>query len=409
MKILIIILILWIPFVCYTNEWSPIGPDTIIVNDYLSSIYGDLLCTPKGIYLQAWGTGHENWEIYPSGLPVLQAEHYDTSGVLVILNGGTYSDGIYKFNQYLKSYELLEFCVRPNFIYQHQQYPQPKYYCGYQGGLLESVDGKEWQDVEYFKGKTVFAMATMGPNCLLNDSTNIYFSGDDAKSWKITSTAPPHTRNLCWDQQFKAYMIYTGDSRSSGLWSSADSGKTWDVEFWSTEMSALFYAHYFILVGWEKFYEGYGGVALWTDESSDLRSINEGLPKAGINRITQNDIIDCINAVVCTDSGAYIRTDFDPTAIQDNKIQPAQFNLFQNYPNPFNNETVIPYQLKQADYTDLSVYNTLGQKIITLVSAKHAPGDYVVHWNSNGYASGIYYTILKVGKVSKIMKMVLLK
>ncbi|MEJ2543036.1 MAG: T9SS type A sorting domain-containing protein, partial [Calditrichaceae bacterium] len=153
----------------------------------------------------------------------------------------------------------------------------------------------------------------------------------------------------------------------------------------------------------------YGGVALWTDESTDLRFLNEGLPKTGINRITQNDLIDCINAVVCTDSGAYIRCGFDPTAIGRSNMQPVQFNLSQNFPNPFNNETVIPYQINQADFADLSIFNTLGRKILTLVSAKHAPGSYVAHWNSNGYASGIYYARLKVGESSQIKKMILLK
>ena len=405
----IFFILFYIPIICLSNQWSRIGPDTIIVNDYLSSIYGDLLCTPEGIYLNAWGEGYENWELYPSTLPVIQAEHYDTSGVLIIMNAGTYSDGVYKFNRNSRTFNLLKFCVRPNFIYQYQQNPHSKYYCGYEGGLLESLDAKEWQDVEYFKGKTIFAMATMGPNCLITDSTNVYFSGDTANSWEIAGTAPPLTRNICWDQEGKAYLVYPGDSRSSGLWSSADSGKTWDVEFWSVDISALFYAHYFILVGWEKNYEGYGGVALWTDESTDLRFVNEGLPKTGINRITQNDLIDCINAVACTDSGAYIRCDFNPISIQEGNEQPLEFYLAQNYPNPFNNETVIAYNLFEAAFADLSIYNALGQKLLTLVSAKHAPGNYIVHWNSNGYASGIYYSILKVGKVTKIKKMILLK
>ncbi|MEJ2545349.1 MAG: hypothetical protein P8Y99_14875 [Calditrichaceae bacterium] len=215
MKIILLVVILWIPLICFSNEWSPIGPDTIKVNYYLSSLYGDLLCTPEGIYIQAWGDGYEKWDLYPTTLPVVQAEHYDTSGVLVIMNAGTYSDGIYKFNRNSQSYEIRKFCVRPNFIYQYQQYSQLKYYCGYEGGLLESADGKEWQDVEYFKGKTVFAMAAMGPNCLITDSSNLYFSGDTTKTWNIASTAPPLTRNICWDQQSKAYLIYGGDSKSS--------------------------------------------------------------------------------------------------------------------------------------------------------------------------------------------------
>ena len=407
--IYIIICIIWIPLICFSYEWTPIGPDTLEVNDYLCSLYGDLLCTPDGIYLQAWEGSYDNWEHYTSTLPVMQVEHFDTSGVMVILNGGTRSDGIYKFNRKSGSFQLLEYCFKPNFLYHYYQYPLSKYYCGYENGLLVSSNGKEWQDVKFFKDKTVLAMTTIGSNCLVTDSSNVYFSADTANNWKIQSTAPLNTRNILWAQNDKAYLIFSGDSKSSGLWSSADSGKTWEIEFWSVEMSALFYPHHFVLVGWDKFYEGYGGIAIWTDGQTEPQFLNEGLPEAGINRITQNDLIDCINAVVCTDSGAYICCDFNPTTISEEDYQPVGFNLLQNYPNPFNNETVIAYQLDEAEYADLSIYNSLGQKILTIVSAKHAPGNYIVHWNSNGYSSGIYYSRLKVGKSSQIKKMILLK
>ena len=408
-SILFILFIIVTPLVSYSYSWDPIGPDTIQVNDYLSSIFGDLLCTPDGIYLQSWSGEYENWELYPSSIPVLQAARYDTSGVLIILNNGSYSDGIYKFNGQSKNFELLEFCPRPNFIQQYQIYPGSKYFCGYEGGMMTSTDGKEWKQLEYFKAKTIFAMATIGSNCLVTDSSNVFFSSDSGKSWIIAGTAPPKTVNLLWTENSKAYLIYPGDSRSSGLWSSADSGKTWNVEFWSVEMSALFSVYNSFLVGWDRYYEDYGGVALWINKQKDLQFINDGLPKAGVNRITQNDLIDCINAVVCTDSGAYISCNFQPTSIQEAINQPAQFNLSQNYPNPFNNETVIAYQLDQAEFVDLSIYNPLGQKIITLISAKHAPGEYFIHWNSAGRASGIYFCQLKVGKSVQVRKMILLQ
>ena len=47
---------------------------------------------------------------------------------------------------------------------------------------------------------------------------------------------------------------------------------------------------------------------------------------------------------------------------------PSDFDLGQNYPNPFNPSTVISYSLAQAGNVRLSVYNTLGQEITTLVN-----------------------------------------
>ena len=404
----IVIIILFIPLICSSHDWQPIGPDTISVNDYLCSIYGDLLCAPDGIYLQSWNGAYDHWEHYSSSLPVLQAENYDTSGVMVILKGGTRSDGIYKFNRKSGSFQLLEYCYKPNFLYHYYRYPESKYYCGFESGLLVSLDGIKWQGVDFFKEKTVLAMTAMGPNCLITDSSNVYFSADTAINWEIRSTAPPNTRNICWNHHNKAYLVYPGDSKSSGLWSSADSGKTWHVEFWATDMSALFYTNGFVFLGWDKFYEEYGGVGVWLEEEGDLQFLNEGLPMVGINRITENDLIDCINSVVCTDSGAYISCAFT-TALRLAEQQPVNFGLSQNYPNPFNNETVISYQINESEFANLSIYNALGQKILTLVSAKHAPGSYIVHWNSTGYSSGVYFCRLEVGETSKIRKMILLQ
>ena len=43
-----------------------------------------------------------------------------------------------------------------------------------------------------------------------------------------------------------------------------------------------------------------------------------------------------------------------------------RFDLFQNYPNPFNPETTIRFDLIRKSHITLSIYNVLGQKIITL-------------------------------------------
>ena len=50
--------------------------------------------------------------------------------------------------------------------------------------------------------------------------------------------------------------------------------------------------------------------------------------------------------------------------------------LFQNAPNPFNSQTNISYTLLESGYIDLSVYNTLGQKICTLVGQNQRSGVY---------------------------------
>ncbi len=88
---------------------------------------------------------------------------------------------------------------------------------------------------------------------------------------------------------------------------------------------------------------------------------------------------------------------------------PLQFSLGQNYPNPFNPETVIHYELPQAEYVELSVYNLLGQKVQTLVSRNRQAGHHSVTLKAFGMASGLYIYQIKAGHFVQTRKMILLR
>jgi hypothetical protein len=89
---------------------------------------------------------------------------------------------------------------------------------------------------------------------------------------------------------------------------------------------------------------------------------------------------------------------------------PGVFSLEQNYPNPFNPATTISYQLASLTDTDLSIYNTLGQKIITLFSGQQPAGMYHVRWDASGLPSGIYYYRLETGSgFAQTRKLILLR
>ncbi len=85
------------------------------------------------------------------------------------------------------------------------------------------------------------------------------------------------------------------------------------------------------------------------------------------------------------------------------------FSLYQNYPNPFNPVTTINYQLPQANYVELTIYNVSGQKVATLVSGKQIAGKYQVRFNANNLPSGTYIYQLKAGNFIQTKKMILLK
>jgi len=94
---------------------------------------------------------------------------------------------------------------------------------------------------------------------------------------------------------------------------------------------------------------------------------------------------------------------------KNRESNPYTYKLEQNYPNPFNPRTKINYQLSMFGDVELSVYNILGQKIVTLIAEKQAAGSYQVEWNASTYPTGIYYYILRSGSYTAFRKMALLK
>jgi hypothetical protein len=100
----------------------------------------------------------------------------------------------------------------------------------------------------------------------------------------------------------------------------------------------------------------------------------------------------------------------DPVAGQIGKT----FQLKQNYPNPFNPTTTIPYSISRKSEVILSIYNTLGQEVRTLVNQQQPAGDYQVVWNGkdnggNFVASGTYIYRLKAGDVTQTRRLTFLK
>jgi hypothetical protein len=93
------------------------------------------------------------------------------------------------------------------------------------------------------------------------------------------------------------------------------------------------------------------------------------------------------------------------------ELVPYVYYLNQNYPNPFNPETVIEYGLPQDSKVRLDVFNTLGQKVATIVNERQVARRYKVQFNARdaGLASGIYIYQLKAGNTIKRHKFVFIK
>jgi len=98
----------------------------------------------------------------------------------------------------------------------------------------------------------------------------------------------------------------------------------------------------------------------------------------------------------------------------DRDVRPDGFELAQNYPNPFNPATSIQYTLSRATRVELVVFNTLGQKVKTLLATDQEPGAHLVSWDGTddrgtSVASGAYFYRLVWSEGELTKKMTLLR
>ncbi|MGB5849707.1 MAG: T9SS type A sorting domain-containing protein [Ignavibacteriaceae bacterium] len=88
---------------------------------------------------------------------------------------------------------------------------------------------------------------------------------------------------------------------------------------------------------------------------------------------------------------------------------PLVFKLDQNYPNPFNPSTKIEYTLSADGYTELKVYDIMGNSITTLVSETKPAGSYEIVFDASYIPSGVYFYTLTSGELISSKKMMLVK
>ena len=107
------------------------------------------------------------------------------------------------------------------------------------------------------------------------------------------------------------------------------------------------------------------------------------------------------------DLGAFERA--TPTDGGGGARLPKAWSLSQNYPNPFNPSTTIRYGLPSRSHVTLTVFNTLGQQVATLVEGEQEAGFHEAVFNAKNLASGVYLYRLTAGSYVETRKLVLVR
>jgi len=92
---------------------------------------------------------------------------------------------------------------------------------------------------------------------------------------------------------------------------------------------------------------------------------------------------------------------------------PGKMYIRQNYPNPFNPITTIGFGLSEDADVQIELYNSVGQKVKSILKEYKPAGDYLIDVDGNNLSSGTYFVLLNIKgtacNYSKSVKMILMK
>ncbi len=171
-----------------------------------------------------------------------------------------------------------------------------------------------------------------------------------------------------------------------------------------------------ICVGFGKVYTGQIEITVWGDDplTEGIDGMLEGESfsfrmwdyetNTEYEAVASGAIAYSKNAVIYIDSLAVRSVTFIET-----KNELKTFSLSDNYPNPFNPVTTISFTLPHISDVQLSIYNTLGEKVSMLTKGVFPAGTHLVDWDARGYSSGIYFYRIEAGGFVETKKLLLLK
>ncbi|MFC1651056.1 PQQ-binding-like beta-propeller repeat protein [Candidatus Latescibacterota bacterium] len=99
----------------------------------------------------------------------------------------------------------------------------------------------------------------------------------------------------------------------------------------------------------------------------------------------------------------------DEPGSEELQSKPGAFITARNYPNPFNPQTTIQYELAGEGNVTVSVFNSVGQEILSHDAGQKEPGIYNYVFDASNFTTGIYFYRIDVGDKYATGKMLYMK
>jgi photosystem II stability/assembly factor-like uncharacterized protein len=292
--------------------------------------------------------------------------------------------------------------------------------AGYPSVLRFTTDGgKEWADTHidssFVSGFPIFDIKfyndEFGHACggVIDIAGAVYSSYDGGRSWTSTTVGPEPINSLYIFDSLNAIGAGGDFEYGTSTITTFDAGKNWlyrELEVFGIAMAIDFRTR---SEGWIAM--GIAEMLLYTLDSArtwDTLSTPGRVPTYDLIFVDEKHGW-CVGA-----EGTILKYNYNKVNVNDPVVNiPSSHRLYQNYPNPFNPVTKISYSIVESANAEIKIYDLTSREMKTIVNNFHSPGKYVIDFDGNDLASGVYiYRLIVSGKnntFTESKKMILLK
>jgi photosystem II stability/assembly factor-like uncharacterized protein len=278
-------------------------------------------------------------------------------------------------------------------------------YASTSSGIYFSSDmGENWESrnsglINFFIRKIVYNENSNTLFCF-SSNNDVYRSSDKGLNWEsVTSTGLQSINDIIVNSEGGIFVA----SQNDGIVLSEDNGDSWQ------EVNSglnLPYPGIMSIDSEDKIYAASSNkVYTSSDNGSTWQNTSSGLSSGFITSL----YVDRDNTALVSLLGKGIYSTTPTTSAKTIKNIPSEYILLQNYPNPFNPVTEIEFSLPEESFIKLEIFNSIGEKISTLVSEYLSAGRFKYEWNAEGLPSGVYFYRLSANNFVQTKKLLLMK
>jgi len=163
------------------------------------------------------------------------------------------------------------------------------------------------------------------------------------------------------------------------------------------------------LVGSGVLEDGICGIAVWGDDPT-TPEIDGALVGASLElSLLDENGLHPLQFETLAGDGLYQTDGFWAVELMDVTMLPDEFGIVSAYPNPFNSQTRVTYNLLEASYVELALFDLSGRRVMDLVSGNKNAGQYTISLDGSILTSGVYVIELHAGEEISWSKVALVK